>query len=57
LGQYLGDIPELGFSAEHGSFMRQPGGSEWENLAEMFDMSWQKEVMECFQKYTEKTPG
>lgn len=57
LSQYLGDIPELGFSAEHGSFMRHPGSSEWENLAETFDMSWQKEVMECFQKYTEKTPG
>ncbi|TVY42817.1 Trehalose-phosphatase [Lachnellula subtilissima] len=57
LSQYLGDIPELGFSAEHGSFMRHPGSSEWENLAETFDMSWQKEVMECFQKYTEMTPG
>ncbi|TVY87658.1 Trehalose-phosphatase [Lachnellula willkommii] len=57
LSQYLGDIPELGFSAEHGSFMRHPGSSEWENLAETFDMSWQKEVMECFQRYTEQTPG
>lgn len=57
LQKHLGDIPELGFSAEHGSFMRHPGSTEWENLAEVFDMSWQKEVMECFQKYTEKTPG
>jgi trehalose 6-phosphate synthase/phosphatase len=57
LQQYLGDISELGFSAEHGSFMRHPGSKEWENLAEKFDMSWQKEVMICFQKYTEKTPG
>jgi trehalose 6-phosphate synthase/phosphatase len=57
LGQYLGYISELGFSAEHGSFLRHPGHTEWENLAEMFDMSWQKEVMDCFQKYTEKTPG
>jgi trehalose 6-phosphate synthase/phosphatase len=57
LQHHLGDISELGFSAEHGSFMRHPGSKEWENLAEMFDMSWQKEVMACFQKYTEKTPG
>lgn len=57
LGQHLGHIPELGFSAEHGSFMRHPGSEEWENLAEKFDMGWQKEVMECFQKYTEMTPG
>lgn len=57
LGQYLGHIPEIGFSAEHGSFMRHPGHSEWENLAETFDMDWQKEVMSCFERYTEKTPG
>ncbi|TVY67386.1 Trehalose-phosphatase [Lachnellula suecica] len=57
LTQYLGEIKELGFSAEHGSFMRHPGTSEWENLAETFDMSWQKEVVECFTRYTEKTPG
>ena len=57
LEQYLGHIHELGFSAEHGSFMRLPRTREWINLAEKFDMTWQKEVMECFQKYTEKTPG
>lgn len=57
LTQYLGHIPELGFSAEHGSFMRHPGSTEWENLAESYDMSWQKEVFSCFEKYTELTPG
>ncbi|KAL5323069.1 hypothetical protein ACEPPN_007597 [Leptodophora sp. 'Broadleaf-Isolate-01'] len=57
LSHHLGDIKELGFSAEHGSFMRHPGKDEWENLAETFDMGWQKEVFDCFQKYTEKTPG
>jgi trehalose 6-phosphate synthase/phosphatase len=57
LGHYLGGISGLGFSAEHGSFMRPPGSTKWENLAESFDMGWQKEVMACFQKYTELTPG
>jgi trehalose 6-phosphate synthase/phosphatase len=57
LQHQLGHIPEIGFSAEHGSFMRHPGSKEWENLAEKFDMSWQKEVFDCFQKYTEMTPG
>jgi trehalose 6-phosphate synthase/phosphatase len=57
LSQQLGHIPELGFSAEHGSFLRHPGSKEWENLAEIYDMSWQAPVMECFQKYTEKTQG
>jgi trehalose 6-phosphate synthase/phosphatase len=57
LGEQLGHIPELGFSAEHGSFLRHPGNPEWENLAETTDMGWQDEVLECFQKYTEKTQG
>ncbi|KAK3385266.1 glycosyltransferase family 20-domain-containing protein [Podospora didyma] len=57
LSHHLGHITELGFSAEHGSFMRHPGTTTWENLAEKFDMGWQAEVMEVFQKYTDKVPG
>jgi trehalose 6-phosphate synthase/phosphatase len=57
LMQHLGHITELGFSAEHGSFMRHPGSTEWENLAETFDMGWQKEVLAVFQKYTDRVPG
>ncbi|OWB76098.1 trehalose-phosphatase activity protein [[Candida] boidinii] len=30
---------------------------DWINLAETFDMSWQKEVEEIFGYYTERTPG
>ncbi|KAI9811521.1 MAG: threalose-6-phosphate phosphatase [Phylliscum demangeonii] len=57
LGQWMGDISELGLSAEHGSFLREPGAEAWKNLAEKLDMSWQKEVLRIFQKYTEKTQG
>lgn len=57
LTQHLGHIDELGFSAEHGSFMKHPGSKEWENLAETFDMGWQTEVVDVFQKYTDKVPG
>lgn len=57
LSQHLGHINELGFSAEHGSFMRHPGETEWENLAEKFDMSWQAEVMRVFQDFTDRCPG
>lgn len=57
LTQHLGHISELGFSAEHGSFMKHPGSTEWENLAEKFDMGWQKEVLEVFQRYTDRVPG
>jgi trehalose 6-phosphate synthase/phosphatase len=53
----MGHISELGLSAEHGSFVRQPESEEWENLAAKFDMSWQKEVMKVFQHYTERTQG
>ncbi|OBT49209.1 hypothetical protein VE00_00160 [Pseudogymnoascus sp. WSF 3629] len=57
LTEHLGDIPGVGFSAEHGSFMRPPGSDTWENLAETTDMGWQKEVIDVFQKYTERTQG
>ncbi|CAJ2509156.1 Uu.00g141820.m01.CDS01 [Anthostomella pinea] len=57
LQQHLGHISELGFSAEHGSFIRHPGESTWENLAETVDMAWQAEVVEVFQKYTDRVPG
>lgn len=57
LSQHLGHIKQLGFSAEHGSFMKNPGSEQWENLAETFDMGWQKEVLEVFQKYTDKVSG
>ncbi|KAK3346378.1 glycosyltransferase family 20-domain-containing protein [Lasiosphaeria hispida] len=57
LNQHLGHISELGFSAEHGSFMKHPGSATWENLAETFDMGWQEEVLEVFQQFTDRVPG
>ncbi|KAI1817664.1 glycosyltransferase family 20 protein [Poronia punctata] len=57
LQQHLGHIAGLGFSAEHGSFIRHPGQTNWENLAEKLDMSWQSRVLEIFQQYTDRVPG
>lgn len=57
LKQHLGHISALGFSAEHGSFIRNPGSDNWVNLAEELDMSWQEEVMKVFQKYTDRVAG
>ena len=57
LDEWMGHISELGLSAEHGSFIRLPRTDDWQNLTEKFDMSWQKEVMEIFQHYTERTQG
>lgn len=57
LKHHLGHIQKMGFSAEHGSFMKSPGSDEWENLAEKFDMGWQEEVLKVFQKYTDMATG
>lgn len=57
LDEWMGHIPELGLSAEHGSFMRHPRSDVWENLTETMDMSWQQEVLDVFQRYTERTQG
>ncbi|KAJ5593001.1 hypothetical protein N7537_009905 [Penicillium hordei] len=57
LDEWMGHIPELGLSAEHGCFIRKPGSEDWENLAESSNMGWQKEVVDVFQHYTERTQG
>ncbi|KAF1809419.1 hypothetical protein P152DRAFT_403357 [Eremomyces bilateralis CBS 781.70] len=57
LDEWWGHISELGLSAEHGSFLREPRTEEWVNLAEEMDMGWQQEVVDIFQQYTERTQG
>ena len=57
LDQWMGHIPELGLSAEHGSFLRHPMQDAWENVTEEMDMTWQDEVLKVFRRFTEKTPG
>jgi trehalose 6-phosphate synthase/phosphatase len=37
--------------------MRQPLSDEWVNLTEKEDMSWQQEVIDTFQRFTDKTQG
>ncbi|KAH8556353.1 trehalose-phosphatase [Umbelopsis sp. PMI_123] len=58
LEHYLGHIPNLGLSAEHGCFIRDPGSPNWVNLAEQLDLvEWMAQVTKVFQKYTDITPG
>lgn len=59
LDKHLGDIPGLGLSAEHGCFLKKPHAakSEWINLTVNMDMSWQKDVLDIFEYYTERTIG
>ncbi|KAG8968873.1 threalose-6-phosphate phosphatase [Tulasnella sp. 419] len=55
--QHLGHLSKVGFSAEHGCFVRIPGSSEWSNLTKTLDMSWMSEVEGIFKYYTERTTG
>jgi trehalose 6-phosphate synthase/phosphatase len=57
LEEWMGHISELGLSAEHGSFMRHPHSKIWENVVAEMDMSWQQEVMDIFQHFTDRTQG
>ena len=59
LEKHLGHISGLGLSAEHGSFLRKPDApkNEWENLTDNLDMSWQRDVLEIFDYYTQRTIG
>lgn len=57
LDDWMGHIPELGLSAEHGCFIRPPRSDVWENLMDKTDMSWQLDVMKVYQQFTDKTPG
>ncbi|KAJ6470507.1 glycosyltransferase family 20-domain-containing protein [Mycena sanguinolenta] len=57
LEQHLGHLKHVGFSAEYGGFMREPGQETWVNLTEKLDMSWMGEVEEIFRYYTERTTG
>ncbi|KAI9735908.1 MAG: threalose-6-phosphate phosphatase [Cirrosporium novae-zelandiae] len=57
LDEWMGHIPELGLSAEHGCFIRHPRSDKWENLAAKTNMDWQKEVIDIFQHYMERTQG
>ncbi|KAI1911462.1 threalose-6-phosphate phosphatase [Ophidiomyces ophidiicola] len=57
LEEWMGHISELGLSAEHGCFIRKPHNDTWENLTDKSNMGWQKEVVDVFQYYTERTQG
>lgn len=57
LDKWLGDNKHIGFSAEHGCFIKEVGSDQWVNLAEKVDMSWQDGVKEVLNYYTERTQG
>ncbi len=58
LEQVFGHLTQIGLVAEHGSFLRTPESTSWEDLTGIANnMDWQKEVTKVFQSYTDMTPG
>ena len=57
LDLWLGSIPTIGLSAEHGAFARPPGATGWENLVDELDLDWQQAIIGVFQAFTDRTPG
>ena len=53
LEQHLGHLTNVGFSAEHGGFVKERGSTQWTNFTKNLDMSWMAEVEEIFKYYTE----
>jgi trehalose 6-phosphate synthase/phosphatase len=57
LDGWLGSVQGLGFSAEHGCYLKPPNGQEWSSIVDDVDMSWKQDVAEIFAYYTERTQG
>lgn len=57
LTKWLGSIPGLGLSAEHGSFIRYPRSTKWINLTVNENMEWQPEVTDMLRDATHEVPG
>lgn len=53
LMEHWGHVPDLGLSAEHGSFVKTPEDGDFFNMTETLDMSWMSEVEEIFRYYME----
>ena len=57
LQDWLGGVPRLGFSAEHGCFFREIGSTEWNSNQACTDDSWKESVLPVFEYFTERTVG
>jgi trehalose-phosphatase len=57
LERWLGLIPNLGMSAEHGCFLKMPNEKEWQDLIADHNDDWKSDVTQIFEYFTERTPG
>jgi trehalose 6-phosphate synthase/phosphatase len=55
LEHWLGSIPNLGLSAEHGGRWRTPGTAEWQGRRA--DTNWKESVRPILQHFADRTPG
>ncbi|KAI7848536.1 glycosyltransferase family 20-domain-containing protein [Circinella umbellata] len=58
LDDWLGStINNIGFSAEHGCFLKAANATQWTNMLDDVNMNWKHDVTEIFEYYTERTQG
>lgn len=57
LTKIFGHLTGLGFSAEHGGYIKEPGTTHWVNMTASLDMSWMPDIRKVFEYYTERTSG
>ena len=57
LEEWLGGVKNIGFSAEHGCYVKPIGATQWTSILDGMDMSWKADVTEIFDYYTERTQG
>lgn len=61
LESWLGHIPRLGLSAEHGCFLRtiqEPiENPTWISMVDLQELHWHQDVLPIMEYYTERTPG
>lgn len=53
LFKHLGHLKNIGFSAEHGGYVKEPGEDEWHNLTQELDMTWMSDIRKVFEYFTE----
>src|SRR5690349_17354576 len=56
LERFVGALP-VGFSAEHGCFIKAPNEKDWENIVAGWDQSWKDTIYAIFKDYQDRTPG
>ncbi|ORX46511.1 hypothetical protein DM01DRAFT_1339515 [Hesseltinella vesiculosa] len=57
LQQCFGHLQGIGLSAEHGSFMKFPGETQWIDMLKDVTLTWKDQALDLFHTYTQGLPG